>query len=321
MKILKKIVMRLIRGRVSQDRSREIEQMFDAYHFSLFESATPMVVTRLDSDTDGCGLADRLRGMVSSYAYAKCINLPFRIVHRNPFSLEEFLVPNKYDWIAKDNEVSYNLKNSRPVYVMNRSKGQNLPLLSHNKQIHLFTNVNFLPLLADYYHQDFAYHQLYDELFKPSEALQKELDKYHHYVEKGYVSVSFRFLQLMGDFKDTSGEVLNEKERAALISKCHRFLDGIHQKHPNCFMLVTADSRSFLDTLTDFEYIFTIPGEIGHVGYASNANNLHMKTFLDFYMISYAEKVYLGYTDKMYKSNFARSAAAITNAPFEMIEF
>ena len=46
-----------------------------------------------------------------------------------------------------------------------------------------------------------------------------------------------------------------------------------------------------------------------------------MKTFLDFYMISKAEAVYLAKGPGMYRSAFARTAAMVNNKPFEIYEY
>ena len=86
------------------------------------------------------------------------------------------------------------------------------------------------------------------------------------------------------------------------------------------YVLVTTDSITFLHEAEKLNFVFTIPGKIGHIGYHSE-DDVQIKTMLDFYMISKAKKAYLGCSGDMYKSNFAKSAAMTTNIPYEEIIF
>ena len=47
---------------------------------------------------------------------------------------------------------------------------------------------------------------------------------------------------------------------------------------------------------------------------------VHMKTFLDIFVLSHAKKIYLLITGKMYKSGFAKRAAKLNNIPVEIIQ-
>ena len=84
------------------------------------------------------GLVDRIRGMINSYAYAKANNINFRIEHKVPFSLEEFLQPNKYNWILEPSEKSYNLKYASPLSMLDNpyENGKRLLSLSKRGDIH-----------------------------------------------------------------------------------------------------------------------------------------------------------------------------------------
>jgi hypothetical protein len=46
-----------------------------------------------------------------------------------------------------------------------------------------------------------------------------------------------------------------------------------------------------------------------------------MKTFLDFFVLSHSQKIYLLLTGKMYRSGFAKRAAKLHDVPFEVIRF
>ena len=75
--------------------------------------------------------------------------------------------------------------------------------------------------------------------------------------------------------------------------------------------------------MKELPYVHVRPGPIGHVGHPDEKmqDEVNMKTFLDFYMISMADKVYLGISGEMYNSNYARTAALIGGRSFEIIRY
>lgn len=54
------------------------------------------------------GLADRLKGIVSLYAWCSDHSKPFKINFCHPFRLHNYLIPNEYDWQIADEDISYN---------------------------------------------------------------------------------------------------------------------------------------------------------------------------------------------------------------------
>lgn len=300
---------------------RDLKMAIRNYSFSLSKSK-PIVIFSLD-DRRGFtnGFADRLRGMISSYAYAKSINRPFKIDHVEPFLLYRFFEPNKVNWILNNGEKVENFPFSLPVIVMDYERGERVPFIPRFLQIHFYTNVDFIARINNHFKTNFLYHQLFKELFTPSKYLLESLRPYLSFVEKGYISISFRFMQLMGDLKDVRGNVLTVKEREVLISKCLGFVEYLHKRYPVYeYVLITTDSKNFIERVADLPYVFTLPGEIGHIGHMKS-EAIFLKTFQDFYMISQAKKAFLGYTGEMYKSKFAQEAAKTTGIPFEAIEF
>jgi len=98
----------------------------------------------------------------------------------------------------------------------------------------------------------------------------------------------------------------------------------VKRHHPEVDkVLVTADSKTMTDAAAKLPYVYVIPGEIAHMGFTGTDSALaaHLKTFLDFYMISGAEKVYFARHPILYRSTFAGTAAAIGNRPYEEIKF
>ena len=78
----------------------------------------------------------------------------------------------------------------------------------------------------------------------------------------------------------------------------------------------------FLKEVSKLDFVYLLPGKVGHMDSTSQQDiQVHMKTFLDFFVLSHAKKIYLLITGKMYKSGFAKRAAKLNNIPFEEVEF
>ena len=182
------------------------------------------------------------------------------------------------------------------------------------KQIHVYTNAHFV--------LDKQYCGLFHELFTFSDRLKSELDYYLQQLGNRYVSVSLRFLQLLGDFKDTDWPTLSRKEAAALIEKCENQVLDLHKRHPESKLFVASDSITFLNKIKVWDFVYTIPGTPVHIDYCEDASfDRHKKTFIDFFIIAHARKIYLLQTGQMYKSNYPLSASLVNNTPFERIKF
>lgn len=125
------------------------------------------------------GLTDRLRAIVSVYKLCKELNMPFKINFTSSFNLNEYLLPNSYNWYISPDEICYNRKQARLCvvwYYANRPyDAEHYTFWAKRffkeayKQIHIYTNI--LPTEKEY-------SDLFAELFKPSLEL-KELIDYH----------------------------------------------------------------------------------------------------------------------------------------------
>ncbi len=269
------------------------------------------------------GLADCLRGMTSVYHLCKANMLPFKINYWYPFSLEKYLVPNKYDWRVEKNDISFNSMQSVPlvrISFTNTFGDRNADIQKRyitekiyekkDKQIHLYTN-------TDCY--DEFFNTEFHELFKPSPNIQSLIDKYKDEIGGSYISASFRFATLLGDLEDTFGKKLDDAEAGSLIDTCIKGLESLHTQHPNKKILMTSDSVTFINKAQQrLNFIYVIPGEIGHLAH-DGEDAVVVKTLLDMFLISNADHVYMLRTDKMYRSGFAKRAALIGNKSFDEI--
>lgn len=273
------------------------------------------------------GLADRLRGIVSVYEVCKEQNLDFKILFTSPFNLSEFLVPNKVDWRINEDELNYNTNIAALCYIDTltgseyEAKKQREWFCKEFKKKHIEFHVRTNAIFS--YNGDFS--TLFNELFKPSPRLRSSIEKQKAQLETDYISTSFRFMNLLGDFNETFElhNKITKKEQSELITRNIEQLRLLHDKYPSKRILVNSDSTTFLQTAAKLDYVYVIPGNVTHIDGKNNNNEYeaYEKTFLDFFMIANAEKIFLMHTGQMYNSGYPFAASMIYNRHFEKIEF
>jgi len=286
-----------------------------------------MIVVMLDGKRKHGGLADRLRGIVSTYYVAKQLGYDFRIHFVHPFPLIDYLVPNTYDWRVSEEELCFNSDDAEPMFCGSQAthvepKFQELWLRKRcknaKKQLHVYTNAWILRHGPDY-------SRCFNELFRPSEALQAALDRQEAQFGRDYYAITLRFQQLLGDFiEEPQFTVLAEGEAQQLMDQCIEQIEKLHKKlNDGRRFLVTSDSQRFLDYVSrQLDYTYVVSGPLAHMDWSENIPfETNLKSFLDFYMIMHAHKAYLLQTGKMYNSGFPRRAAQAGNIPFKLIRF
>jgi hypothetical protein len=109
----------------------------------------------------------------------------------------------------------------------------------------------------------------------------------------------------------------------------------MHKSHPGKMILVTSDSSTFLDELRvsvggphvsssasdiSSNWLYVIPGKVVHIGFTFDASKkTYMKSFVDYYMLSYASAVYLVRDKLMYHSGFPKRAAMLHGVDYHEI--
>lgn len=281
------------------------------------------IIVMVDGKYVHGGLSDRIRGITSIYHFCKQHHIPFHLNYTYPFSMEDYLEPNHYNWKISQEEISYHPEESEPVILtldqvpskLHRFYLKRLLQKYPNKQLHIYTNT----LLEDrHYSKDF------EELFRPTQRFQKALTEHEAQLPQSYIAMVFRFQQLLGDFKEDGYKILSPSERETLIKKCIQKVEEIHSlHHPDKEVLITSDSTTFLETICrEKEYVHIIPGKVVHMDYTTDAAyEIYMKSFLDMLLLSKADKIYLLQTGEMYRSGFAKRAALLKDKPYEEVFF
>ena len=265
------------------------------------------------------GLADRFRAMVSLFSISKKLNVDYKIYMTSPVNLTDYLLPNQYNWIISDDEIIYDVKESVKCYFSwrdfkNNDTGKHLALVTIQS---LLKRWNQLHITSNMVIADEEYGKLFNELFMPADELKNNIEKVLSEIGRDFISVSFRFQQLLGDFIDPGFPVLPVEKQVGLINRCIEHLYEIYKENNCARILVTSDSITFLNKAKEFDFVYVIPGEIAHIAYEPGlGKEVYMKIFLDYFMLTRSKCLYQVVDDKMYVGGFARRAALHNNHPY-----
>ena len=158
--------------------------------------------------------------------------------------------------------------------------------------------------------------QLFGELFQPVNKLRELIEKNLEMLPKGYVSITYRFQQLLGDFKEDGYRVIIDKnEKETLIDNCLSVLDKLFEKYQKR-ILVTSDSSIFLKKASEKNFVYTIPGQIRHMDFTDGVKAdilIDMKSYVDFYMLANADCIYRCVSSPLYGTSFPETASYVYN--------
>ncbi len=271
----------------------------------------------IDGKTIHGGLSDRLRGLFSTYYYCLKESIDFKVYWIYPFKLQDYLEPNKVNWLVEAKDISYNRNAAAFRFfssysLMNNNERSFFKIMHTRKpELHVYSNVTL--------HEE-LYYTFFNDLFKPSKILADSLQHNMEKIGGKYISVAFRFIGILGDFEDTNfHKELETGEKEKYISKCLDVIRRLKSKHSDILkVLVTSDSPVFLERASQLTFVYVIPGTVAHMDNVNkNMKHADLKTFLDMLMISKAEYCYSYSYGKMFKgTKFARTSALIGNRKF-----
>ena len=265
------------------------------------------------------GLTDRLRGMASAYKFAAEHNLNFKIFHTSPFLLQEVLQPHEINWIIDESEISRDGAKAKPVLLyredFDNDSALERQLDATHEQFHLYSCVDTLGE---------KFPEYFNDLFEPSELLEKELAHYGELLGTNYTSISFRFQNMLGDFKEFTFKELPPAGKKELLNDALKALEKeLTQTQASQKILVTADSPTFLEQAAKFPNVVIVKGTSIHIDFNSSKKSAdYLKAFTEFFLISKASKakLYRNRKYKTYPSNFPKYAARLGHVPYEIVE-
>lgn len=274
-------------------------------------------VMRVDGRGYHGGMIDRFNGAISWWNYCEKNGLDFRLHYVYPFKLTDYIVPNEYDWRIDEKDIPDGAFDTR-IFYGRGEKGQRLERLRTKKHIWYYGNTNLGDSL-NYAPYNRPWNEAFKKLFKPSELVDRHLAKCREEIGGNYVAVVYRFQNLLGDFNERWYRTITDvDERQSLVDRCLEELEKVHEENSEMKVLVTADSVEFLALAAQKSYVYVIPGKVEHMDFTDgDSNHTQLKSFLDFFMIAGAERVYSIVVGDMYTSQFPQYAARLNDVPFE----
>lgn len=267
------------------------------------------------------GMADRFKGIVSTYAWCKQRNIPFRIRHIFPFELADYLCPAQYDWRLKENEYTSSIWNAKLMRARGEYGRRLLKTKLKMKQLHFYGNRDFLQNINLAGKTNYTWGELFHELFQPNDELAESITRIKSNIGGPYISAVFRFQNLLGDFREYGYQILHDGDnREKLILKNLSGLVDLQKKNPGLPVLVTSDSSTFIKRASCIPGIHVIGGERVHIGCNSTAAyNTYLNSFIDFFVLADSLRIFSLGTSEMYPTQFPMYAAKVNDIPFERI--
>ena len=266
------------------------------------------------------GLADRIKGIISTYAIALFSNRKFLINMNKPCNITDYLLPNEIDWnhsveslvrenklpknftsvrYTKENYLDYKYYNMSDIYDM---------IIKHNNVdvIYFSTNINWLFWFAD---SEILRNKILSLGYQPK---QIEIS----FVLKDWLQKLFKFAPELQSTFDKYSQMLLPEENYEVYCAQIRTHDDPEKRNlsigysywnfiKNSFLTNNTNYRIFVTS--DFESIFQQAEYFfgkEKVIYTQEANEHfagvtkcenQMKTYLDFFLMSKCDKAIIGH--------------------------
>lgn len=308
--------------RIAAKDFRDFKKALMMYSWShTSERKQQIAVLLVDGKYSHGGFCDRLKGIVSLFHYAQVNNIPFRIDYTYPFKLSDFLLPNQYDWLSKEGEISRHFADVKYICLVRDPSAKRLLQLNTDKQIHCHANRDIVEQLNVAYQTNYDWSSLFNTLFRPSPELSGLIAHYKELMGTNYISAQFRFINLLGDFKDNRNFILSDDQKESLIEKNLRAVLNLNQQYPNRMIFIATDSITFSERVAQLKNVYTLSGNIVHIDYIEGeTRSVYLRVFLDFYLLAESERIFAIGTKEMYRSEFPLYASKVKEVPFERIE-
>lgn len=225
------------------------------------------------------GLADRFKGLISTYALAKKLNREFIINWTYPFKLNTVLEPNTYNWLPKPIEGK-----TQENYFMidNENFNIHLPNIKNltddsfpEDLVKIRCNINFLKHL----NIKESFGELFEELFKTKFNLLTQKEK--------TVGISARFGGTQSNWPD------HDFDRTITFDYVYEKLCEKLGKNFSNQLFVCSDSNDFLDFLKEKKVNFiTTEGYAEHIDYPGCTQTGYLKAFEDFFNLRECNPIY-----------------------------
>lgn len=292
-------------------------------YISFKEVKKKQIVVCFDGLFSHGGLVDRLKGIVSFYQIAQKLDYDFKILFDDPFELDVFLEPNKVDWKVNRKSIVWHPFETKILYTVNKFNINPLQIIQSSKAqlFYVYANIDYTKKIFKTNGDEFEtiWRKSFNDLFKKSLLLEGKLNEE---IRRGtFISFHSRFTSLMGDFTDTTNKILSNKEKERLLNKLLTIIKRI-KSETNKRVFVFSDSKKFISFIESKTDVKIVKGTPFHMDDYNNSPNMegHLKTFIDFFILSKSEGIYFLHIPPMYNSSFSKYASIVGNTKFIYLE-
>lgn len=273
----------------------------------------------LDEKNSRNGITDRLKAMVGLYYIARCSGIGFHIIHHAGFDLRTYLKPNLVPWSSELSDISIlPWRTKRLVYL---PPFAGIPKLESGIQYvcRRYIGKNIIEML-DVPDWQRLWRELFRELFQPTDAVLSALSQTE--MPERYIAVNARFINSLGYCEGADYNApLPEKTQVMLI-------DAVLEKVSECVSnadlpaVISSDSIRFLKEAEKRGFQVIDTEGIGHIMNPGVKEIVYLKTFVNFFLLARAEKVYSILNvegvpqNSLYKTQYPRYAAIVGDKPF-----
>jgi hypothetical protein len=260
------------------------------------------------------GWTDRLKGIISTYHFAKKNNFQFKLWYDFPCELYEVL-PFDLDLSSSESDKKYNPLKDRVHYLIDKNNALiNKELTRKGK--------NFIYYNIDELNSRDKWKATYREIFKSNKIVENKINDRLKSNSQNITFV-FRFLNNLGDFKLDRRKGLNKLKRDNVINnyldKVSNYIEKIEQKG-NLKIYAFSDSDIFLTRLTNqFPQIINInPKERNFIHYRNQSKNEAKdtleRTLFDFMFLASCNEIHHFVDHKyLYPSGFPKYASILND--------
>jgi hypothetical protein len=285
------------------------------------------LIYKIDENFQHGGLVDQIKGVVSAFYLSKIANIDFYIFFSDPHNpLLSIINTSEINIIKNKNNLSFSRKISTPVLWYNyfpKSKKNILSCLKNKKQIHLYCNVNVLPVFKNNSNEMITdWSKNFNQIFK----LDLINSFNNNFIKNNHIGVHLRFMDLFGDFKDLNISQYSNEYRMSCLNWCVNRIIDLLFKYQNFKFLLVSDSKFFLDYCNKFpiinlnrDRIIINSNQIGHI-YINKDIDVFRKAVSDFASLSLCSKIFQIRYGRMHNSDFSRYASFVNISDFKLIE-
>ena len=273
----------------------------------------------IDETNSHNGITDRLKAAVGLYYIAKCSHADFHFIHRAGFDLRDYLKPNKVPWSAELSDIPELSPETKYIEYLPPFSG--IPEIDPDQQYvcrrYIGKNIIEMTDVPDWQR---VWRDLFWELFTPDEKVLEALAQAE--MPERYVAVNARFINSLGRFEDADYNApLPEKKQEELIDEVLLKVAEIVEESA-LPAVISSDSVRFMEEAERRGFQTIDTKGTGHIMNPDVEDLVYLKTFVNFFLLARAEKIYSILNvegvpeNSLYKTQYPRYAAIIGDKPF-----